>query len=141
MTINEWEHCIKFYLTMNTEYFLCQTYHTQGGSTSRRWLKTGNRLTTEMTSSLQEVEKRIDGLRLAAQWQFNKIKCNQLSGQRPDIDTVILLATFGQFPFRVLVLRFPKWYDKWQWAQKWALQGQFKIFLDLNKIFLIFCPP
>ena len=31
---------------------------------------------------------------------------------------------------RVLVQRFPKWYDKCRWAQKWALQGQFKILTD-----------
>ena len=56
----------------------------------------------------------------------------------------ILLANFGQLPFnhlRVLVQRFLKWYDKWRWAQKWDLQGQFKIYLDLNKNFLDFLSP
>ena len=51
---------------------------------------------------------------------------------------------FRQFPFsnsQVLGQRFPKWYDKWQWAQKWALQGQFKILTDFLKKILDFLYP
>ena len=56
----------------------------------------------------------------------------------------MLLATFGKFPFnhlQVLVQRFPKWYDKCRWAQKWALQGQFKILTDFLKKILDFLYP
>ena len=51
---------------MNTEYFLCQTYYTQGGSTSRRWLKSGNSLifnnnNDDLTTggSKEEIENRL----------------------------------------------------------------------------------
>ena len=72
---------------------------------------------------------KVGNQKLREQKRFSK------NGQK-----VILLATFGQFPFnhlRVLVQRFPKWYDKW----RWALQGQFKIFLDFNQFFLDFLYP